>query len=149
MKYAVLVIALIFNCETSSGAETKAYSTEELRALQKQCENNDGKACSYIGRDYSKKENWVESAKYYQKACELENWGSCSGLGTHYSHGKGVKKDSKKAHALFQQACDGGDVYGCFNLAGTYFDGAGVKKDVPKALELFQKVCEVNTVGCV
>ena len=76
-----------------------------------------------------------------KKQCELGHAGSCSNLGFMYSQGKGVKKNAKRAAALYLQACKGGHMHGCFNLGVLHESGRGVTKDLVRAAKLYAKGC--------
>nr|WP_276321360.1 hypothetical protein [Helicobacter pylori] len=52
----------------------------------------------------------------------------CKGLGKLYYYGEGVKKDFKKALALFEKACDLNNSGGCGALGMLYENDQGVEK---------------------
>jgi len=61
-----------------------------------------------------------------QKACDEGDAQKCFKLAVAYDVGS-IKRDAKKAHALYRKACYGGHAVACFNLASIYADDPKVE----------------------
>lgn len=83
--------------------------------------------------------DYAESLKWAQKAVDAGNANGYWALALAYEHGRGVKKDDKKAVAYYKTGAELGSAacqhsYGC-----RLINGEGVKKDAKAALKLFEK----------
>jgi TPR repeat protein len=61
-----------------------------------------------------------------------------------YYSGTGVKKNYKKAFALFEEAAEMGYSLGCYNLGDCYYEGNGVWKNYTKAYKWYKKAAEMD-----
>ncbi|HYH47597.1 MAG TPA: tetratricopeptide repeat protein [Thermoanaerobaculia bacterium] len=65
-------------------------------------------------------------------------------LGNCYSFGEGVRRNLKKAFALFERSAQAGHPDGMFNLAACYRLGEGVGKDLPAAISWYQQAAQTD-----
>ncbi len=146
----------------------KELTQEEIKELDKKCQNGDNKVCYNVGRDYIFGENGLskdyQKAKFYfEKGCSaaqskasgvlsnfLLKWradegslAACADLGAmYYDDRYGVKHDYQKALELFTLACDGGYAEACRGVGHSYYNGNGVSEDLAKAAEYYKKGCD-------
>lgn len=146
----------------------KELTQEEIKELDKKCQNGDNKVCYNVGRDYIFGENGLskdyQKAKFYfEKGCSaaqskasgvlsnfLLKWradegslAACADLGAmYYDDRYGVKHDYQKALELFTLACDGGYAEACRGVGDSYYNGNGVSEDLAKAAEYYKKACD-------
>ena len=88
------------------------------------------------GQDYE------ESVKWAEKSVEQGNADGFWTLALAYHHGRGVKKDIKKAIELYQKGSDAGSDACKHNLACEYMSGENIKKDTHKAFEMIKEAAE-------
>lgn len=56
-----------------------------------------------------------------------------------YEHGRGVKKDYRRAFALYCRAALAGDAQSAYDLGFMYFNGRGLRKDLSRAMHWFKR----------
>lgn len=89
------------------------------------------------------------SVRSAASACTAGSLEACYQQGREYEQGKGVKKNTKRAAAIYAQVCEGGHLMGCRRLGMLYRAGEGVKKDPQRAAKLYRQACEGGEVrGC-
>lgn len=136
------------------------FANEDLKTLEKECENGVAKSCYLAGGQYytgylEAKQDYEKALKYYTKGCEAkedseDKFSSCTQLGLMYFFGQGVEKNLKKAVELYEKACDGKNSNGCLGLADAYDNGIVVKQDKIKAAAMHRNNCDENNnfVSC-
>jgi TonB family protein len=97
-------------------------------ASDESCTRGDGKACP--------------------RACGDGDAIACWLLGTMHRDGMGVRRDERRAAALYEQACAAGAKVGCLYAAAAYATGRGVKKDESRARALPGSCGQKDSNGC-
>jgi len=92
------------------------------------CTRGDGKVCS--------------------RTCGDGDAIACWLLGTMHRDGMGVRRDERRAAALYEQACAAGANVGCLYAAAAYATGRGVKKDESRATALLGSCGKNDSNGC-
>lgn len=128
--------------------------TKGMELLNKSCDANYGKACSYIGITYqfSRPNELDKMEAYYLKACSAGDAEPCGNLGYLYSRGLYVKKDEIKGMDFLKKGCDGGYTQACINLTGIYkpSNGEDYRDVIEKNLQLLSKACDAGDAsGCM
>ncbi|WP_422506591.1 tetratricopeptide repeat protein [Stenotrophomonas sp. GZD-301] len=80
-------------------------------------------------------------------AMEAGDYRAHYALGTWYLYGRHVKKNLKKAVALFKQAAANDVAEAAYDLAVCYEDGEGVRKDLAKAAALYLRAWRCGDVS--
>ncbi len=88
------------------------------------------------GQDYD------DSVKWAEKSVEQGNADGFWTLALAYHHGRGVKKNIKKAIELYQKGSDAGSDACMHNLACEYMSGENIEKDTHKAFEMIKEAAE-------
>lgn len=125
-----------------------------MELLNRSCDANYGKACSYIGINYQfARPNELDKMEaYYLKACNAGDAEQCGNLGYLYSRGLYVTKDEAKGIDYSKKGCDGGYAQACINLAGMYQPSKGedYRDVIEKRIQLLSKACDAGDVsGCM
>jgi TonB family protein len=97
-------------------------------AADEGCTRVDGKACA--------------------RACGDGDAIACWLLGTMHRDGTGVRRDARRAAALYEQACAAGAEVACLYAAAAYASGRGVKKDESRATALLGSCAAKDSNGC-
>lgn len=134
-------------CKTSENAKGNRLASSEANFVEW------GRCYFLIPKSGTKeptKTSSGNSVEKYRKGCAKGDMGDCASLGWHYRWGKkGIKRNDKRALALFEKACKGGDDYGCYYLGEMYEFGVHVSKSYKKAAELYKKSCDTKAgPGC-
>ena len=125
------------------------FSTEsnEFAKLKKECDSNDGLACTKLGLIYMTgngvSQDYSTPINLFQKGCDLNEGIACGSLGNLYENVLNTNNLSK-VHALYQKGCDLYDGISCTLLGSLYEQGKGVPKDLSTALNIYKKACNLN-----
>ena len=125
-----------------------AANNSELQTLIRNCEAQNGKDCTELGRMYFSssgigvQQDLEKAAEYYTKGCDLQDTFACEDLEWFYI-GQGVDKDYAKAAEYYAKGCDLQDTFACEGLEWFYI-GQGVDKDYAKAAEYYAKRCDLQ-----
>ncbi|ADU84363.1 hypothetical protein HPSA_01710 [Helicobacter pylori SouthAfrica7] len=131
------------NLYESGGATVKKDLKKAIQYHVKACELNNIFGClSLVSNSQINKQEVVQ---YLSKACELNSGSGCEILASFYDDGKIVKKDLKKAFALYDKACKLNDEEGCFRLGYKQYAGEGVVKNIKQAVKTFEKACRLGS----
>ena len=90
-------------------------------------------------RHQQRKPDLAQSARYYERGSELGDAACQNSLGVFYVNGEGVRKDEKRAFALFQKSAGQGYGLAMYALGRCYQFGTGCKGNMKKALEWYEK----------
>jgi TonB family protein len=88
------------------------------------------------------------NGKVCSRACGDGDAIACWLLGTMHRDGIGVRRDERRAAALYEQACAAGVKVGCLYAAAAYASGRGVKKDESRATALLGSCATKDSNGC-
>lgn len=125
---------------------------------------NDAKAIELFKRSAEKKFIWAlhqlgdicfdgigvtkdpkQGQSYYQQAADLGLDIAKRKLGHIFFFGKeGIKKDEKKAFALYKEVADHGDPHSAYNVACAYLKGTGVEKNAELAFKYAKQAADNN-----
>jgi len=86
--------------------------------------------------------------KVCPRACADGDAIACWLLGTMHRDGMGVRRDERRAAALYEQACAAGATVSCLYAAAVYATGRGVKKDESRATALLGSCGKKDSNGC-
>ena len=77
-------------------------------------------------------------------AYELGDTNAAYCLGRLHAHGRGTKKDAKRAFEYYSISAANGEMRAICELGGLYYDGRGVDRDFKKAYECFLSAAEMG-----
>lgn len=113
-----------------------------LELYQKACLAGSGDACADEGRHLmDRPERANDALAVLELSCDLGSGGGCANFAFLYATGKIVKKDDRRATALYVKSCDLGDAKGCYNAGVMSDDGRGVARDVAAAVARYEEGC--------
>jgi TPR repeat protein len=119
-------------------------------ALQGCCDRKNVACCGILGRMYRRGKLLDKDPKkgypLLEKACNMGIEGAkfCASPGLHH-----MRKDNKKAKALFENGCKGDSKASCGMLGVMYRDGMGIPRDKAKAKTFMTKACTLGyKVAC-
>jgi len=122
---------------------------DNARALElfaSACRSGSMEACAYQGLDLmSSSDRGAEALPVLEKSCDGGSGGGCANLAFLYATGKLVKKDDKRAAALYAKSCDHGDAQGCYNAGVMADDGRGVARDPRRAAARYEEGCTLGS----
>lgn len=90
-----------------------------------------------LGEDY-----FDESYLYAKMAAGQNNLKGIYALGLCYEHGRGTRKNCKKAREIYKKGADMGDMYNQCNYAHLCISGQGGKPDYAEGIEYNKKAAE-------
>ncbi len=112
----ILCAVIFIGCSgLNNGANN--ITSNDIKALEENCNNGNAESCNSLGVLYAKgegvKQDYKKSVELFTKACNMNIALACFNLGVSYYNGFGVRQDSRYAKELFGKACDLGDQLGC------------------------------------
>lgn len=134
---------------TSQAVNNKIANFSELS--NKECKNNNYKACNSIANVYRNLNNIEKAKEYYDLACKLDDSNSCSSLAVIQEQSKEFELGIKN----YEKACGLKDSYSCARLGFMYKEGLKdndktyIKENASKSKKYFKQACELgNTRVC-
>ncbi len=125
------------------------WRTDGARALElyaEACRAGSAEACAYEGlRLMDTVDRAGESIAALDRSCELGSGAGCAHLAFLYATGKLVKKDDRRATALYVKGCDLGDARGCYNVGLMADEGRGAARDSSRAAAKYDEACELGS----
>lgn len=84
-----------------------------------------------------------ELGVFYTDSEEMQRYrNNPNSMGYMYAHGRGVKRDYKKAMEWYQKAANQGDAVAKNNIGDLYYFGRGVKQDYQEAMKWYQQAAK-------
>ena len=83
-----------------------------------------------------------EEMQRYRNTAKQDNVYNPNSMGYMYAHGRGVKRDYKKAMEWYQKAANQGDAVAKNNIGDLYYFGRGVKQDYQEAMKWYQQAAK-------
>ncbi|MEX1246627.1 MAG: PDZ domain-containing protein [Thermoanaerobaculia bacterium] len=110
------------------------------------CRAGSAEACAYEGlRLMDSPDRGHDAAAALERSCELGSGAGCAHLAFLHATGKLVKKDDRRATALYVQGCDLGDARGCYNVGLMADEGRGTARDISRAAAKYDEACELGS----
>lgn len=123
-----------------------AQNGRALELFESACKLGSAEACAYQGlqlMDSGDRES--EAIAALERSCNLGSGGGCATFAFLYATGKFVKRDDRRAMALYVKACDLGDALGCYNVGLMADDGRGGPPDLSLAAARYDEACRLGS----
>ncbi len=120
--------------------------------LESACKLKNGKGCYNLAEKYANALGVAQDKRRAQSLyttafgllkddCARKVGPSCHLLGLSYFHGRGTKKELRRAFQAFRNGCQAGSGDACYQVGASYQFGNGTSSDNEKALDFYDKAC--------
>lgn len=107
------------------------------------CGAGSAEACAHRGLHLMEMANRATDAIVaLNRACDLGSGSGCAHFAFLYATGKFVKKDDRRATALYVKSCDLGDALGCYNVGLMADQGRSGARDISLAAAKYAEACD-------
>jgi uncharacterized protein len=109
------------------------------------CQMGSADACAYGGLDLVDAGRDEEALPLLNASCDHGSAGGCATLAFLYVSGRGVRKDERRAGALYDKSCDLGDPQGCYNAGIASDQARGSSRDDVRAAARYTEGCDMGS----